>query len=268
MLINEQIDDVLRRQGSATMAEAERVATVAQARRTAAALTAANTARADARTVLLDAPPEVLAEFGRTSELHGRTLARVEAFQEAARLSCEGAVFVLPRPNRPQVIAVTLQPQSLASGVELEPLTVEYPTVSALPVLFHVGYALSALTDVKYETVRTERGSDLFSVLRDQDLTPAFSAFLGYDLRTWGARWPLIATVGTDITSPGSRFYFGGSLEFRSIVFTSGVARGIITSVADPVDESLGANNSRTLYGTVTQTSTWRPFVSVSFAPF
>lgn len=269
IVINEQIDEVLRRQDSVTISEADRVATLAQARRVAASMSSANAARAEARPALLDAPVEVLGEFGGLANLHARTAGRVEAFQEAARLVCEGAVFVLPRRERPAVVAVTLQPQSLASGIELEPLTVEYPTVSSLPVLFHVGYAISALTDVKLETVRSTNGSDLFSIVRDQDLTPGFSAFLGYDLRTWGLRWPLLATIGTDVSSPGSRFYFGGSVEFRRIVFTTGLARGIVTSARDPVADPLDlAGTSRTLYGTATQTTKWRPFFAVSLSPY
>jgi len=264
---NDRINNILREYDALRLTENER-ASITQTRFAIVAMRdGADKARVTARDALKSEDEFLL--FARTEALHYEVLERIEAFLEGARLTCAGLIRVVPRGEAGHLATITLIPHSLAAGIERQPLVVEYPVHSSFPVVFHLGYAHSVLNRLDVELVRTSSGQDLYTVTGDAEDTGAFGLFLSYDLRTVGLTWPILATVGTDLTKPGARFYFGGSLEFRNLVLTVGAGRADVTTVLGETFEAVaGSSQPRQLFASINREVGWRPFIAISLVPF
>lgn len=203
---------------------------------------------------------------------HEALLARIDAFSQGAALSINGRTWVVGKKKAGTLVTATFTPKAV-DGSEQEPFRLEYFVHSKLPVLFHVGYAYSDFSQVEFEKIRALNGQDVFALVRGDKGTDAFTAFLSFEIWSW--RWKnhsfgTLATLGTDLTSPGDKVYVGGSLRlFERFLISGGVSTRVDAEGTDPFIEDLGDSvGARELFLVMSSKRDWTGFVAVTFNVF
>jgi hypothetical protein len=221
---------------------------------------------------------DVFAVYDATLAMHEASAARMKAFENKARASADGFVRRITFGEAGRIVTVAITMVDLASGTESGVTeAVEFFVHSTLPVTFHAGYAYSALDAFEFETVAALAGEDLFAQINEGKNTSGFVAFLSYRLggaekKRWGSDW--FATIGTDFNEPGKRLFLGASGRLKKVLISGGIATASIREadaedrVTVLVDAVGGVLGTRELFTRIHTTRQWRPFFSLSFAPF
>ena len=216
------------------------------------------------------------AVFDATATLHDATIGRLRAFQGRARLVKNGFPRRITFGESGTIVTVTMTLSDLVAGTEAGLTeTVEFFVHSTLPVTFHAGYSYSGIDDFEFQPVAATVGEDLFSQIKSDENTSSFTAFLSYRLgRTESTplNSQVFATLGTDFKDPGKRLFFGASLRVKRVFVSGGVATASVKEGEDRLTDAILAAGevlgTRELFGQIVTTRQWRPYVSVSFAPF
>jgi hypothetical protein len=218
------------------------------------------------------------AVYDATVALHEATVNRIRAFHSRAHATAYGVVEPITFSGSGRIVTSTITMTELSSGRDAGVTeVVEFFVHSTLPVMFHAGYAYSALDAFEFEPVAALAGEDLFAQINEAKNTSGFAAFLSYRLgggekKRWGSDW--FATIGTDFNEPGKRLFLGASGRLKKVLISGGIATASVreadaddrvTTVVDAVGGALG---TRELFTRIHTTRQWRPFFSVSFAPF
>jgi hypothetical protein len=129
---------------------------------------------------------------------------------------------------------VTLAISALDEGGNRSPMAdVNFFVETAMPLVVHIGVALSGLRDVTFDTIK--RGStagedDLFLQKSASDSSKNFTTFLSWVVtpltpkagpnNSWGA---LLLSLGTDVAAPGKKIFAGPTvLLFNRMALTVG----------------------------------------------
>jgi hypothetical protein len=198
---------------------------------------------------------------------HVTLVEALDAFDAAATLTRVGQRRPLGAKKGGTHVLATLTPTG-ASGMRKE---IEYFVHSSFPVLFHAGYAFSGLDSSAFAKVRTIAGNDLFSQIEAEDVSAGLTAFLSYELKSWGeGRNGVSLGLGTGIKDPGDTLFAVGSFRFKRRIFVSGgVGSNVVEEGSDPVASEVAEKlGLRELFAAVTTRRQWRGFFAVSFSPF
>ena len=209
-------------------------------------------------------------KFKRVHATHLDLLGRIDAFGVAVNLVENGEIKNIGKKKGGTIVAVTITPKSQTQATASPVARIEYFTHSRLPVTFHVGYAYSKLTDVKFETVRSLTQADLFAVVKENSSTNAMVAFLSLGQTIKNGKIGFFGTIGTDFNTPGERVYVGGSLNvLKRLFITGGWVSGTQQEPQNAVTETIGnAVDARELFAVIDPQRRWRGFGSVSFRVF
>lgn len=229
------------------------------------------------RTLNQGPPPVSVAEvdlFDRVEAEHAKLLEKLDAFVLSAELIQNGQLRVIGKKKPGTIVTVTLTPKGRLEGSPGgEPLPLEYFVHSRFPVTYHMGYAYSRLRDVDFEKVRSLSNQDLFSLVKKEQNTNTFTAFLSYGVRSWPADNPkggLYLTLGTDFEKPGQRLYAGASVRlFERLLLNAGWASATVKEGRDGIVEPVGDGlQTRQLFGATVTRRQWGFFFGASFVVF
>jgi hypothetical protein len=209
-------------------------------------------------------------KFKRVYATHLDLLGRIDAFGAAVDLVENGEVKNVGKKKGGTIVTITITPKTQTQATASPVARIEYFTHSRIPVTFHVGYAYSKLTDVKFETVRSLTQADLFSVVKENTSTNAMVAFLSLGQTIKNGQAGFFGTIGTDLNKPGERVYVGGSLNlFKRLFVSGGWVSGTQQEPQNPVTETIGnALDARELFAVIDPQRRWRGFGAVSFRAF
>jgi hypothetical protein len=134
---------------------------------------------------------------------------------------------------------VTLTLSAIDEGGAKTPIAdVNYFVETTMPLVIHGGVAFTGLRQVSFDTVKRASAfgeEELFQKTAEAETGKSFSAFLSWTLAPLvgtksgphGAWLSLLASLGTDVSSPGSKIFVGPTLLFFGrMAFTGGVAFG------------------------------------------
>jgi len=138
------------------------------------------------------------------------------------------------------------------SGEKKDFETIHYFVQSAMPLVAHGGVAVSGIKDVTFQKVsRAVQFSqeDFFQQQGTGDSVTRFSVFLAWQFFTRtksldvdAKQQPIcvLLSMGTDLSSPGSRVFVGPSaMLFGRFVVTGGAALGTQSEGAEPLEPSV-----------------------------
>lgn len=213
-----------------------------------------------------------LQQFDIVDRDHQELLAAINSFVTLAGRSLQGSRQNVGKKKAGTVVTVVATPKPLPATTVADPKSlksrsVEYLVESKNPLLFHVGLTHSSLEDAEFTTVRALDGRDLFTKVKDEKGTDAFSAYLSYPLGTRDlerAKW--FATLGTDLSDVGDRIYAGLSARLRGRWFlTVGGAYGLVTEgMGESTEAAGGGETSRRLFEIIQEDREWAGFAAVS----
>lgn len=224
-----------------------------------------------------DHPPRTVAQidlFVRVDAAHRELLEKLSAFQVAAGLIKNGQEKVIEKRKAGTLVTITVSPKSRFDGLDGgKPASIEYFVHSRFGLVYHMGYSYSRLRDFDFEKVRAISGQDLFSQTKNQKDINAFTAFLGFPLKTSdkdGGKLGLFATLGTDIEKPGDRLYGALSVRFaQRVMLNAGYATSTLKEGKSRIVEQIGDRlGTRELFNAIETRRQWEPFFAVSFTVF
>jgi hypothetical protein len=214
--------------------------------------------------------------YERQLQIHDEVINKFKAFFTAGRSAYKGKRIRLGQKESGTKVTAVLspvrskEPESLpkatAGQKNLQPLLIQYFVQSSMPVVFHMGYALSSLGEAGFEKVRLAAGNDVFAQIKDEKLSQNLSAFLSYEL--WisnNLERSLALTLGTGLAEPGEKIYLGASIKlFRRVFITlagvsAEITRGVVKENSDPQIK---------LFQTIQKVKKWGMVVAVSISPF
>lgn len=210
-------------------------------------------------------------KFEEIAKRHDEIMSALDAFTSSAKLVVRGQRKVIGRKKPGVEVTVQATPTAENEPVKsAKTLRLTYFVHSRHPLAFHVGYAHSELEEIEFEKVRALDGRDLFAQLKKDEGTDEFTAFLSYELRTWGKRgdYGVLATLGTDLNEVGDRVYAGVSAKVaRRWFVTVGMASSQVSEGQGMVMEmdSGGMPTGRELFETFNDDREWEVFYGVSF---
>jgi hypothetical protein len=208
--------------------------------------------------------------YERTEAVHHRIAEKLSSFVSAAQLTVNGTRKPIKPSGSGTILTVTMQPRDFNAADVGKPIVVEYFVQSRLPVQFHAGLAYANIKQVEFEKVRALSGQDLFAEVKDQEGSTGINAYLSYPLFPWrqDSDNSLLATLGTELTSPGKTISVGVSWRILNRLYlTGGVVSAEVTQGGNPVlDQIASETNTRELFDVVTRRRKWGGFGAVSFS--
>jgi len=205
--------------------------------------------------------------YERVLAQHDRVIQRLNAFLTAIDQVEHGQVHVIGKKKAGTVVAFAIKPVDRQGSQAGQALQSNYFVRSQHPLLLHVGYAASRLQDLRFSSVRSANGADLFLATTANEKTQALTVFLSYEVKNFGptALAGIHVTLGAGLWKPGENLYAGGGLRVTRFVFTGGVSSLATSEGSNKTVEAIaGTAGFRELYGAFLQRTLWGPFGAVS----
>ncbi len=208
--------------------------------------------------------------FERIDLIRERVVGELDLFISRAELTLNGQLESLGKKSAGTIVTVTMipVPRTEKHSKEGKPVSIDYFVHYDKTIKFHVGYAHSSLSNFDFEKVRSLSGEELFAKIKDQKATDEFSAFVGYELLSFGTQSQngVELTLGTDFAKPGERVYLGvsGRLIGQIFVTMGGATSNVSTPGASSLQPTASPGGLRELFDTFTKSREWAFFFAIS----